>query len=69
MAAEVRQENLEEIKERLDYNLADCSGAPFRIIAQIVLDTLDTAQKEKKINGLERIAALDYLEKVYGYRF
>lgn len=65
----VREENLKAIKEELDYNLADCSGAPPHIICEIVLYTLDTAQSEGRINSLERVKALDYLEEVYGYGF
>ncbi|MCI9365171.1 MAG: hypothetical protein HFJ54_00600 [Clostridia bacterium] len=67
MATKVRTENLEQIKEELDRSLVDCDGAPSHIICKIVLYVLDTAQKQKRINGLERMAALDYLEKAYGF--
>ncbi len=67
MAACVRQKNLEAIKEELDYNLRECAGAPSHLITKIVLYVLDTAQSEKRINGMERMAALDYLEEVYGF--
>ena len=59
--------NTLRVIEELDNALADCSGAPGHIVNQIILSVLDGAQREKRLKGLERLAALDYLEDVHGY--
>lgn len=65
----VNQENIDRIKEELDYALGDCYDAPMYLIVKIVLNVLDTAQKEKRLNGKERRIACDYITKYYGYNF
>ena len=65
----VRQENLDSIKEELDWALSDTQGAPFYLIVEIVLNTLDNAQREGRINQKERETACDYIKREYGYDF
>ena len=65
----VESANLERVKEELELALGDCTGAPSYVVCKIVLNVLDTAQKEKRLTGKERMQALDWLEEVYGYSF
>ena len=65
----VRPENLDSIKEELDWALSDTQGAPFYLVVEIVLNTLDNAQREGRINQKEREAACDYIKREYGYDF
>ena len=65
----VRPENLDSIKAELDWALSDTQGAPFYLIVEIVLNTLDNAQREGRINQPERVAACDYIKREYGYDF
>ncbi len=46
----VSRDNIDRIKEELDYALGDCCDAPMHIIVKIVLDVLDTAEREKRLN-------------------
>ena len=65
----VRPENLDSIKEELDWALSDTQGAPSYLVVEIVLNTLDNAQREGRINQKEREAACDYIKREYGYDF
>ena len=67
--AKFESENLKKVKEELERELEDVCGAPSSIVCQIVLSVLDTAQKEKRLSGKERMQALDWLEEEYGYSF
>ena len=69
MSVKVREEYLEILKERIDYALSDCQGAPNEIVIPMLLNVLDTAQKEFHLNGLERMAACKYITEMYGYNF
>ena len=66
---EVNPDNVEEIKDELDWALGDCQGAPFEIIVRIVMETLDNAEKEGRLNAKERKEACSYLTEEYGYDF
>ncbi len=65
----INQHNMERIEEELDDALSDCYDAPMHVIVKIVLDVLDTAQQEKRLNSLERQKACEYITKCYGYNF
>mgnify|MGYP006993793321 FL=1 len=65
----VNQENIDRIEEELDYALGDCYDAPMHIIVKIVLNVLDTAEREKRLNVKERRIACNYITKHYGYSF
>ncbi len=65
----VRPENLDSIKGELDWALSDMQGAPSYLVVEIVLNTLDNAQREGRINQQERVAACDYIKSEYGYDF
>ena len=65
----VRPKNLDSIKAELDWALSDTQGAPSYLIVEIVLKTLDNAQREGRINQRERVAACNYIKSEYGYDF
>lgn len=65
----INQANVERIEEELDDALMDCFDAPEHVIVKIVLSVLDTAQKEKRLNSLERQEACNYITECYGYNF
>ena len=65
----VNSENIEKVKSELDYALGDCQGAPMYLIVEIVLNVLDTAEEEGRLNAEERIEACNYITKCYGYSF
>ena len=65
----VRPENLDSIKAELDWALSDTQGAPSYLVVEIVLNTLDNAQREGRINQKERETACDYIKREYGYDF
>lgn len=66
---EVNPENLDAIKSDIDWALSDCKDAPSEIIVQIVLYTLDNAERVGRLNTKERKEACDYVKKQYGYDF
>ncbi len=65
----INQDNIDRIEEELDYALGDCYDAPMYVIVKIVLNVLNIAEKEKRLNVKERKLACDYLTKCYGYNF
>ena len=65
----VNQDNIEMIKEELDYALGDCYNAPMSLVVKIVLNVLDTAEREGRLNAKERRVACDYITERYGYNF
>lgn len=65
----IRKNNLDMVKEELDYALSDCYDAPMRIVVKTVLGVLDNAEKEKRLNPNERKSAMDYISECYGYNF
>ena len=65
----VNEENIDMIKEELDYAWGDCYDAPMHLIVGIVLNVLDTAEKEGRLNIRERKKACEYITECYGYNF
>ena len=65
----VSQDNIEMIEEELDYALGDCYDAPMHLVVEIVLNVLDTAEREGRLNAKERRIACDYITECYGYDF
>ena len=70
MSVVVNKEHMDQIKEDIDYLMAEYDGCPTHMLIQAVLDLLDTAQSvDKRLNGQERMKALDYITEEYGYDF
>lgn len=64
----IREEVVESVKEEIDHALSDCDNeTPSYIIIKIILGILD--KPDLKLKGMERMAVLDYVTKVYGYNF
>lgn len=66
---QVSDENITAIKDKIDWAMGDCEGAPSQIIVPMLLNVLDTAQKGGRLNAKERIIACEYITEAYGYNF
>ena len=66
---QANDENVEAIKEDIDWAMGDCYGAPSEIIIPMLINVLDTAEKEGRLNVAERKIACEYITEVYGYDF
>lgn len=66
---EINQDNICRIKEELDDVIYDCKEAPYHLLVECVLFTLDNAEKEGRLNSKERKIACNYITNQYGYDF
>ena len=66
---QANEENVEAIKGDIDCAMEDCYGAPSYIVVPMLMNVLDTAEKEGRLNVAERRAACDYITEFYGYDF
>ena len=65
----INQSNIDLIKWELDKALSDVEGAPFYLIVEAVMSTLDSAERDGRLNSAERRVAWNYIRSNYGYDF
>lgn len=66
MNAKVNPVHMSMIEEELEEALMFIDLSDGAMVNREILRVLDTAQKEGRINPMERVQALDYLEEVWG---
>ncbi|MBR3134575.1 MAG: hypothetical protein IKG56_03850 [Clostridia bacterium] len=66
MNVKVNPVHMSMIEEELEEALMFIDLSDGAMVNREVLRLLDTAQKEGRLNPLERMQALDYLEEVWG---
>ena len=61
--------NIEMIEEELDETLYDSDDAPSYLVVEIVMNILDSAERQGRLNPVERKIACEYVTEEYGFDF